>query len=270
MPEPVTFVGFDSAWADNPKVPGAICAVDYDGRGFTALAAPHCVGFEAARRLVESHRCPDRPILVGLDQPLIVSNDAGSRPVDRLAASVISWAGGGVQPANRGKTLLFGRDAPVWRFLAALQADIDPLAARSAVTGLFVLEVFPALALLSLDAAFFGRLLAPRYNPARPTFTLKHWRAVVAAASREAAALRCEPATEWLARFAEIAKPRKADQDRLDAVLCLLVAIRWRLSPPDASVMIGDAASGTIVAPASAAMRERLAIRARALCIPLR
>ena len=270
MPEVVTFVGFDSAWADNPQVPGAICAVAYDSCGFTTLAAPHCVGFEAARRLIDSHRRSDRPILIGLDQPTIVANETGSRTVDRLAASVIAWAGGGVQPANRGKSSLFGEDAPLWRFLAALRADLDPLGARTATAGLFVLEVFPALALLSLEAAFFGRLLAPRYNPARPTFKLENWQAVVAAASREAADLRCEPATEWLSQSAAIPKPRKADQDRLDAVLCLLVAIRWRLSPPDASVMIGDAASGCIVAPATAAMRQRLAVRAATLGVPMR
>jgi predicted RNase H-like nuclease len=30
----VTFVGFDSAWTDNPAMPGAICSLCYDGQGF--------------------------------------------------------------------------------------------------------------------------------------------------------------------------------------------------------------------------------------------
>ena len=33
--------------------------------------------------------------------------------------------------------------------------------------GLYVIEVFPAIALASLDTRFFGRLRAPRYNPDR-------------------------------------------------------------------------------------------------------
>ncbi len=264
------FVGFDSAWADNPKVPGAICAVRYDGAGFAAAAAPQLVGFDAALRLIQQLHRADAPTLVALDQPTIVRNETGSRPVDRLAASVIGWAGGGVQPANRGRLGLFDEGAPVWRFLRALAAADDPPRARGASAGLFVVEVFPALAVLSLGEQFFGRRLAPRYNPARPTFRQDHWRAVVEAAEAEAASLRCPPASEWLAAQRTLDRPRKADQDRLDAVLCLLIAIRWRLSPPDRSVMIGDGETGSIVAPASPAMRERLVARARETGVPAR
>ncbi len=264
------FVGFDSAWADNPKMPGAICAVRYDGTGFAQAAAPQLVGFDAALRLIETLHRAGEPTLVALDQPTIVRNDAGSRPVDRLAASVIGWAGGGVQPANRGRLGLFDDGAPVWRFLRALGAVDDPSRARDASAGLFVMEVFPVLAVLSLGEQFFGRRLAPRYNPARPTFRLDDWHAVVAAAAAEAESLGCTPASEWLAGAGANPKPRKADQDRLDAVLCCLVAIRWRLSPPERSMMIGDRDTGSIVAPASAAMRERLTARADVIGVPVR
>lgn len=87
--------------------------------------------------------------------------------MDRLAASVVSHVGGGVQPANRGKTGMFCDLAPVWVFLADLDAVEDPFQARTAVEGLFLIEIFPALALPSLDQCFAGRLAAPKYNPAR-------------------------------------------------------------------------------------------------------
>lgn len=49
----------------------------------------------------------------------------------------------------------------------------NPEQARSAASGLHVMEVFPALALLSLDTSFCSRLGAPKYNPGRrKTFRL--------------------------------------------------------------------------------------------------
>ena len=68
----------------------------------------------------------DGVTLVALDQPTIVPNAAGARPVERLAASLMGWLGGGVQPANTGRTGLFCPAAPIWRFLAALGATHDP------------------------------------------------------------------------------------------------------------------------------------------------
>ncbi|WP_296714053.1 hypothetical protein [Rhodoblastus sp.] len=54
------------------------------------------------------------------------------------------------------------------------------------------------------------------------------------------------------------AAPRKADQDRVDSAICLLVAIRWRLRPRTECAMVGDVDAGYMVAAASPAVRERL------------
>ena len=66
-------------------------------------------------------------------------NGAGMRPAEKVAASLISWMGGGVQPANSGLPLP-GRGAD--QVLARLKAIEDPEAARSAERGPFVMEVF--------------------------------------------------------------------------------------------------------------------------------
>lgn len=66
--------------------------------------------------------------------------------------------GGGVQPANRGKIGMFCEVSPIWPFLAALAAKQDPLAARLALIGRHLIEVFPALALPSLEPAFSAGL----------------------------------------------------------------------------------------------------------------
>jgi predicted RNase H-like nuclease len=63
---------------------------------------------------------------------------------------------------------------------------------------------------------------------------------------------------KWLASLEQVEKPAKADQDRLDAVICLLIAIRWRLEGRDKSVMIGDLEHGYMVSPISRRVRSRL------------
>lgn len=70
----------------------------------------------------------------------------------------------GVQSADRSKIGMFDDSAPIWRFKSRLGASDNPEAARSASLGLFLIKVFLAFALPSLEAASFGRLLAPRYN----------------------------------------------------------------------------------------------------------
>jgi predicted RNase H-like nuclease len=252
------FVGFDSAWADNKKAPGAICSVRFDGEEFIDFRPPMLVDFDGAFDCIQRLKGQDAPTLVALDQPTIVPNETGMRPAEKVAASLISWMGGGVQPANSGLPL-FRAEAPIKRFLAKLMAIEDPEAARSAKRGLFVMEVFPALALASFDAGFFGPRKGPRYNPARrQTFRIEDWRAVVDAAAREAASFRCAPLVAWLDEQRPNPVPKKANQDRLDAALCLLIAIRWRLGARERSVAIGDLKSGYIVAPVSEVVMKRL------------
>lgn len=251
------FVGFDSAWADKKTAPGAICSVLYDGSVFSDFRPPEPMRFDGALKYIHGRQRDDMPTLVALDQPTIVPNATSMRPVEKVAASLISWMGGGVQPANSGLRL-FRPDAPIWRFLKALKATENPETARTAESGLHLMEVFPALALASLHKDFFAQGKGPRYNPARPTFKIEHWSAVVAAARHEADRLGCAPLGAWLADLLAMPAPKKADQDRLDAALCLLIAIRWRLCGRDESVMIGDLKDGYIVAPVSEGVMKRL------------
>jgi predicted RNase H-like nuclease len=46
-------------------------------------------------------RSDDGVTLIALDQPALVPNLTGMRPVERVAARLISRLGGGVQPSNR-------------------------------------------------------------------------------------------------------------------------------------------------------------------------
>ena len=264
------YVGFDSAWTDNKKAPGAICAVWIESGRLIRFDPPRLVSFDQALEFIRSVRSNNGPTIVALDQPTLVPNAESMRPVERVAASVISWIGGGVQPANRARKGMFCDASPIWRFLADLQAVEDPEQSRVAVSGLYLMEVFPALALASLDTQFFERLSAPKYNPDRKkTFRLTDWGRVAAAAAREADALHCHDLARWCRDIGGLEKPRKEHQDMLDSALCVLIALRWRLGDRAASMMLGDRQTGYMVLPAAPAVRARLAEAAHKLAVPI-
>jgi predicted RNase H-like nuclease len=265
-----TYVGFDSAWTDNPEARGAICAVRMKAGHPAEFYAPRLASFDQALAFIRDVRADSGNTLVALDQPTVVPNQTSMREVERVAASVVSWLGGGVQPSNRGRTGMFCDAAPIWCFLKELGAVEDPEQARVATAGCYLMEVFPALALASLDTGFFGRLRAPRYNPQRTkTFRTDDWGRVAEAAAREADALGCEELAGWCRDAGRIARPRKADQDMLDSALCVLIALRWRLRPRGESLLLGDPTIGYMVLPANQAVRERLTVAARKHSVPL-
>ena len=254
----INLIGFDSAWSDQPKVPGAICGLRTKGDGTATFHAPTLVGFAEARVFVQSLHAPGDMTLVAIDQPTIVRNQTGMRPAERVVAGTMSWSGGGIQPAYRDKASMFGDGAPIWLFLDALGFTDDPERAATARSGGYVMEVYPALALLSLDDRFASAgKRGPRYNPARPTFRQDDWGGACDATEREAVRLGLPEAAAWCAGLDRAAKPRKAMQDRLDAILCLLIAARWR-ADRSSCAMIGDRAAGYIVAPMGDVVRKRL------------
>ena len=264
------FVGFDSAWTDNVKAPGAICAISRRAEGFEFIP-PRLARFAEAGSFIEALTNPDGFMLIALDQPTRVPNAEGGRPAERVAASVISRLGGGVQPARRtgGGASTFGEAAPLWPFLSRLQATEDPYASRSALTGRHLIEVFPALALPSMIPSIWQRGRAAKYNPVTSTHKREDWPLVCLGAAYFAEGLGVGPVSKWLSEASQNREPTKSDQDRLDAVLCLLVALQWRLGPPDASMLIGDLRNGYIVAPVIEPVAEVLRASASVRGVPI-
>lgn len=251
--------GFDSAWTDTPKAPGAICAVAFDDRGQINFHEPRLVSFAGAQAFIDELRKDYAVSLVALDQPTIVPNLTGSRPVDKVAASLVSFIGGGVQPANRSKIGMFCDDAPIWSFLSGLDATEDPVQARAASAGHFLIEVFPALALPSLKDGFAQRLHAPKYNPQnRKKFRLKDWQAVARVIELSAEQFGVQHLADWARQMHDVARPRKSDQDKIDSALCALIGLFWRAGPAVRSAMLGDVDSGYMITPISNATRSRL------------
>ncbi|MGD0103758.1 MAG: DUF429 domain-containing protein [Rhodopila sp.] len=221
-----TLVGFDSAWVGNPNKPGAICALTlYEGRPIKFLP-PKLVGFDEALTFCQEARSSSQFTLLALDQPTIVWNTTGMRPVERVAASLVSWLGGGVQPANRSRLGMFCSASPIWRFLDALGFTENPEGSRVATEGKYFIEVFPALALASIAADSYGRLKGAHYNPVRKkTFRHADWKMVANAAACEARSLGLGELSRWCTGAAAITQPQKAGQDRLDSALCVLMLL---------------------------------------------
>ena len=265
-----TVVGFDSAWTDNARAPGAVCAIRCDHQGRLSSSDLQLASFAQAFDFIAAEHSKCDVCVVALDQPTIVPNLGGMRPVDKVAASLISWLGGGVQPANRSKKGMFDDDAPIWRFKQRLNASDDAATARTAEQGLFLIEVFPALALPSLEPAYFGPLAAPRYNPGnKARFRLSDWIGVTTMVRRHAATLGLSSLATWAHNASLISKPIKSDQDKLDAAICALVGMLWRSKDRSEQIMLGNTEFGYMIAPASPEVRARLRTAAAKCNVPI-
>jgi predicted RNase H-like nuclease len=258
-----TIIGFDSAWTDKATAPGAVCAIRQTSAGLV-FEPPRLATFRQAHDFIQSEQNLADRVLVALDQPTIVRNASGSRPVDKVAGSLVSWIGGGVQPANRSKIGMFDDTAPIWRFKEDLGALEDPEAARQSESGLHLIEVFPALGLSSLIPVHCGRMLGAKYNPERrKTFRPDHWSSVTGCVAAFALRHQIIGLSAWAQSHGAIAAPRKSDQDLLDAVLCAMVGCLWLYGDRSELLMIGDLQSGYMVTPAVGEARARLIAAAR-------
>src|ERR1035441_5705020 len=162
-------IGFDSAWTAHKS--GAIVGVIHsDDAKLAEFGPPQAVNFLQAGELITTWQAEFKPhsTLVLIDQPTIVPNATGQRPVEHIVSSAVSLRRGGMQPANTSRDGMFCASAPVWRFLSRCGgAAANPLVS---VADTRVYETYPVLAMIAMgwlmeDSRPAGRL--PKYNPAR-------------------------------------------------------------------------------------------------------
>jgi predicted RNase H-like nuclease len=252
-------IGFDSAWTDSSKNPGAIAAYVLESGQPTTFCPPCLVTFEAAFHFIGKWTAEADYALIAIDQPTVVPNHDGSRPVDRVAGSLVSKLRGGVQPARRGGmgASMFGESAPIWSFLAAVGAIQNPIQARHAEAGRFLMEVFPALALPAIVPEIWQRGRAAKYNPRAKKFEPLDWPIVASGVAAFARSFGASDLANWMEEHATCMTPRKADQDRLDAAICLTIALAWRHGPRGGTLLIGDERTGymaTVISPQTRAV----------------
>lgn len=108
-------VGFDSAWT--PTNSGALVgAIRFNDGTFHSLGTPQIVDYREAEVVIlkwQAERVPTATIVL-LDQPTIVKNPTGQRPVENIVGSSVSLRYGGMQPTNTAREVMFGKEAPVW------------------------------------------------------------------------------------------------------------------------------------------------------------
>jgi predicted RNase H-like nuclease len=254
-------IGFDSAWTSDNS--GALAGLlQLCDRTFQELGPPQIVDYPEAERIILNWQTELMPAttIVLLDQPTIITNRDGQRPVEDIVGSVVSRRRGGMQPANTSREEMFGNEAPVWPFLSRFGGPADPF---KPVGKTWVFETYPVLMMIALlwtlpDTRPAGRL--PKYNPdRRSTFSISDWEHVCMRAS---SALRQHGLVEivrWIDSAARKAAPRKHDQDGLDACLCLLVALH--LATRKDCLVVGDCHTGYIIVPYSASLVAELKTR---------
>jgi predicted RNase H-like nuclease len=243
-------VGFDSAWTrtNSGAIVGAL--VD-DTDGVRELGLPQLVRYDEASEMIAAWQAAHMPssTLVLVDQPTIVENETGQRPVERIVCSAVGRRRGGMQPANKSRADMFGGDAPVWEFLTRFGGAADPF---DGATPTSVLETYPVLAMISMGWTLgdserpSGRL--PKYNPERrKTFAIADWVHVCGATAARLLEEGATELSEWIRAAAGNAKPTKDDQDRLDACICLVAALH--LAKGRDALFVGNCATGYIVVP---------------------
>ena len=275
------FVGFDSAWGGHRA--GAIAWAIFQDEVPENTPPPSLVGFADAAEIIEDlqRECDD--VLVAIDQPIIVPNDLGERPVDTVADAFMQQLNSTALKANRTEPqvniYLHGDEGPVWKFMRKIgpceyfgrpdchdmRTFVDFEAAQIPSRNTRVIEVYPALALAGLNPIFTDRRSAARYDPEnrrRPhPFSLNDWRSVCNTVAYCAEQLGLPRLPQWAREMVtpwdSPKRPRKLHQDKIDAALCLLVAVQWRRQADGVSV-IGDLENGYIVTPTSDRTREIL------------
>jgi predicted RNase H-like nuclease len=242
-------VGFDSAWTRKNR--GAIIGVFRDNDdSFKEFENPRAVNFAEASDAISKWRHETIPgkTIVFIDQPTIVTNIAGQRPVENIVASPVSLRYGGMQPANSSRVEMFGAEAPIWQFVKEFGRVSDPL---NPIGDEQVFETYPVLALIALgwvlpDKRITGRL--PKYNPERrATFSIDDWRFLCDRLLEEAAKRQLSSLGKWISMVKVKQFPHKSDQDGLDACICLLTALY--MAEHRDCLMVGNTDTGYIVVP---------------------
>ena len=252
-------VGFDSAWT-RTKVRAIVGAVLRDHGTITELGPPRLVRYGDAAEIIRLWQTTHlaSSTLVLLDQPTLVVNEGGQRPVEQIVCPSVSRRRGGMQPANTRRREMFGATAPVWEFLAKFGGAANPF---GDITSTSVFETYPVLTMIALGWTLpdvqrpAGRL--PKYNPERrKTFAVADWAHVCRATSAKLASEGALGLAGWAETAASNPKPAKSDQDRLDACICLVTALH--LAKGRDALFVGCCTTGYIVVPDSAVLRSEL------------
>lgn len=239
-PTSIPIAGLDLAWGERNG--DGLCLLRAEPGGEVEVAASaHVFGDGALFAWLETHLGNDGPALVGVDAPLVCPNVTGARPADREAQRRFARFHAGPHPANAARCVRPLRVAAALRDRLGCALHWDP--SRS---DRLALEVFPHPAtvrwfgLTRIVKYKRGPVAARRVEFGRLQDLTRAWLTADCPEMRQTSALSELLAARWT----------KPAEDRLDALLCALVAWQHWRSRGEGTEVLGDAETGFIVVPA--------------------
>ena len=103
-----TYIGFDSAWLDNQRALGAICAIETKDGIEARFIPPMLATFAQAEEFICANRSSNGVTLVAIDQPTIVPNQdqhAARGSQSGIANKLARWRRTARQPISNGDVL---------------------------------------------------------------------------------------------------------------------------------------------------------------------
>jgi predicted RNase H-like nuclease len=237
---PDRYVGLDLAWGERNRTGLAVV----DGRGTLCEMRNLGTDEEIAQALK-----PYDDVLVGVDAPLIVRNETGTRACERELNADFARFQASCHPSNRSRPW-FADGGRAWRLAILLDLATDP----GSTAKRRIIEVYPhpaTVVLFGLDRTLKYKRRNRDFSTRRRAFTdlLLHVESLELA--DPPLTLRGNAAW-WLTRRQVEHAHRHADLDHLedavDAVICAYVAL-FAARRPELTKMYGNAPDGYIVTP---------------------
>lgn len=246
VPDRAWAIGVDLAWS--PRNPTAAVVLRWEADGWTVAAWADDLGSDAE---ILAFLMPYRedPCIIGMDAPLIVPNETGSRPCDRQIASRFGRRHAGGYAVNRRWLRPFGglRGEALARALAAWGFALEPPAAPRAAARA-VIEVFPHPAAIIL----FGLRRIIRYKRSRrgPWMRgLRRWHRRLLTLEGFHPPVRWPEAWRSPPPAVPTRRALKAWEDTLDAAFCAYIAGYVWFHGPAGYEQVGDLETGYVILP---------------------
>jgi predicted RNase H-like nuclease len=233
------FLGIDFGWNGKPS---GLAALGWDGQVLELQDSRRRTGVAEILSWVEEFSTPSST-LISIDAPLIITNQAGMRSVERILQREFGKYHAGPYPANLGCTFAARNLGLCSSLLEKGFAHGCCMAPKS--RGRHQIEVFPHPAIVNL----FGLDRTIKYKKGRLS-------------TRRAELQRYRDLTnEVLSRLTpSLGSPRlgevpstgvhmKEYEDRLDAILCAFIGAHWWYWGHDRNQVFGDAEAGYVVVP---------------------
>jgi predicted RNase H-like nuclease len=238
---PDRYVGLDLAWGERNRT--GLAAIDERG----ALCEMRTVGTDD--EIAEALR-PYDDVLVGVDAPLIVRNETGTRACERDLNADFARFQAGCHPSNRSRPW-FADGGRAWRLAILLDLATDP----GSTARRRIIEVYPhpaTVVLFGLDRTLKYKRRNRDLSTRRRAFTdlLGHLESLQLAdppltLGGNAAWLRTRRQVEHAQRHADLDRL----EDAVDAIICAYVAL-FAARRPELTSTYGSAADGYVVTPA--------------------